>query len=89
VAISNDDTLRRRMLRVQRELTGDVIDACARLIGPDVARDRLESTFWLTIHMVRGSTLDEMLGRDPQRRKQILADWTRLAQVALEGGPSV
>jgi AcrR family transcriptional regulator len=83
VAISNDDTLRRRMLRVQRELTGDLIDACARLIGPDVARDRLESTFWLTIHMVRGSTLDEMLGRDPQRRKQTLADWTHLAQVAL------
>ena len=86
VAISNDDTLRRRMLRVQRELTADLIDTCARLIGPDVARDRLESAFWLTIHMVRGSTLDEMLGRDPQRSKQILADWTHLAQVALDGG---
>jgi AcrR family transcriptional regulator len=86
VAISNDDTLRRRMLRVQRELTADLIDTCARLIGPDVPRDRLESAFWLTIHMVRGSTLDEMLGRDPQRRKQILADWTRLAQVALGSG---
>jgi len=83
VDISNDDALRRRMLRVQRELTADVIDTCARLIGPDVARDRLESTFWLTIHMVRGSTLDEMLGRDLQRRKQILADWTHLAQLAL------
>ena len=87
VAISNDDTLRRRMLRVQRELTGDLIDACAQLIGPDVARDRLESTFWLTIHMVRGSTLDEMLGRDPQRRKQTLADWTRLAEVSLHEQP--
>src|ERR1700758_2031772 len=87
VAISNDNTLRRRMLRVQRELTGDLIDTCARLIGPDVARDRLESTFWLTIHMVRGSTLDEMLGRDPQRRKQTLADWTRLAEVALHEQP--
>src|ERR1700740_2857506 len=87
VAISNDNTLRRRMLRVQRELTGDLIEACARLIGPDVARDRLESTFWLTIHMVRGSTLDEMLGRDPQRRKQTLADWTHLAQVALREPP--
>jgi AcrR family transcriptional regulator len=83
VAISNDKTLRRRMLRVQRELTAISIDTCARLIGPNVARDRLESTFWLTIHMVRGSTLDEMLGRDPQRRKQILADWTHLAQLAL------
>ena len=83
VAISNDDALRRHMLRVQRELTADLIDTCARRIGPDVPRERLESTFWLTIHMVRGSTLDEMLGRDLQRRKQILADWTRLAQVAL------
>jgi AcrR family transcriptional regulator len=88
VAIGNDDALRRRMLGVQRELTADLIDACAGLIGPDVPRDRLESTFWLTIHMVRGSTLDEMLGRDLQRRKQILADWTRLAQVALSDGSS-
>lgn len=87
VAISNDDALRRRMLRVQRELTADLIDTCARLIGPDVPHDRLESAFWLTIHMVRGCTLDEMLGRDLQRRKQIFADWTRLAQVALSDGP--
>jgi AcrR family transcriptional regulator len=88
VAISNDDTLRRRMLRVQRELTADLIDACARLIGPDVARDRLESTFWLTIHIVRGSTLDDMLGRNPQHRKQILADWTHLVEGALSDGPA-
>jgi hypothetical protein len=39
--------------------------------------------------MVRGSTLDEMLGRDLQRRKQILADWTRLAQLALSDGPAI
>jgi hypothetical protein len=37
--------------------------------------------------MELGSTLDEMLGRDPQRRKQTLADWTRLARVALREPP--
>ncbi|MFB7877880.1 TetR family transcriptional regulator [Nocardia sp. NPDC056064] len=83
VGIANDAALRREMLRVQHDLTVELLDRCAELIAPDIARERLESTFWLTIDLVRGATLDEMVGRDRARRKQVLADWTTLAETAL------
>ncbi|WP_067820701.1 TetR/AcrR family transcriptional regulator [Nocardia inohanensis] len=81
VGIANDKELRREMLRVQHELTVELLDACAARI--DVSRERLEAAFWLTINLVRGATLDEMVGRDRLRRKQVLADWTRLAEQLL------
>ncbi|MFD3744419.1 TetR/AcrR family transcriptional regulator [Nocardia sp. NPDC058633] len=83
VGIANDAALRREMLRVQHELTVELLDRCAGLIDHDIARERLESTFWLTVNLVRGATLDEMVGRDRVRRKQVLADWTALAEIAL------
>lgn len=83
VGIANDAALRREMLRVQHELTVELLDRCAGLIDPAITGERLESTFWLTINLVRGATLDEMVGRDRVRRKQVLADWTTLAEIAL------
>ncbi|MFD6223925.1 TetR/AcrR family transcriptional regulator [Nocardia asteroides] len=83
VGIANDAPLRREMLRVQHELTVELLDRCAGLIDSAITRERLESTFWLTINLVRGATLDEMVGRDRVRRKQVLADWTALADLAL------
>ncbi|MFC9997384.1 TetR family transcriptional regulator [Nocardia sp. NPDC127526] len=77
VGIANDRELRRNMLRVQHDLTEELLDACAQRI--EVSRERLESAFWLTINLVRGATLDEMVGRDRLRRKQVLSDWARLA----------
>ncbi|MFD4460548.1 TetR/AcrR family transcriptional regulator [Nocardia sp. NPDC058480] len=83
VGIANDAALRREMLRVQHELTVELLDRCAGLINPAITGERLESAFWLTINLVRGATLDEMVGRDRVRRKQVLADWTALAEIAL------
>jgi len=83
VSIANEEDLRRNMLHVQHELTVQLLESCAELVGPDVPRDRLESAFWLTINLVRGTTVDEMLGRDADRRKRVLADWTALAAMAL------
>ncbi|AYF75421.1 TetR family transcriptional regulator [Nocardia yunnanensis] len=78
VGIANDRELRRSMLRVQHELTVELLEACGRFV--EAPRERLESAFWLTINLVRGATLDEMVGRDRLRRKQVLADWARLAE---------
>ncbi|MEU6585574.1 TetR family transcriptional regulator [Nocardia sp. NPDC046763] len=78
VGIANDKDLRRNMLRVQHDLTIELLDACGRFIV--APRERLEAAFWLTINLVRGATLDEMVGRDRLRRKQVLADWARLAE---------
>ncbi|MBF6133339.1 TetR family transcriptional regulator [Nocardia otitidiscaviarum] len=83
VGIANDRELRREMLRAQHELTTELLDACAARIDSGITTDRLESAFWLTINLVRGTTLDEMVGRDRARRKQVLADWTELADTVL------
>lgn len=85
VAIRHDDELRRHMLRIQHDLTQDVLAIAARLIEPRTSPDRLASTFWMTVTLVRGTVVDDMLGRNPQRRKEILARWTDLAAVALTG----
>ncbi|MEV6067647.1 TetR family transcriptional regulator [Nocardia sp. NPDC052001] len=77
VGIANEKELRRNMLRVQHDLTVELLDACGARI--EVPRARLESAFWLTINLVRGATLDEMVGRDRLRRKQVLAEWARIA----------
>jgi AcrR family transcriptional regulator len=84
VGIANDRDLRREMLRVQRDLTAELLDGCAARFGDRVPHDRLEPTFWLTINLVRGTTLDEMVDRDRARRKQVLADWTHLADISLD-----
>lgn len=83
VAIRHDDELRRHMLRIQHDLTQDVLAIAARLIEPRTSPDRLASTFWMTVNLVRGTVVDDMLGRNPQHRKEILARWTDLAGVAL------
>jgi hypothetical protein len=35
--------------------------------------------FWLTVNLNRGLALDAELGGDPQRRKQLLDEWKRIA----------
>ncbi|WP_338079826.1 TetR/AcrR family transcriptional regulator [Antrihabitans stalactiti] len=82
-SVGGEDDLRDNMLRAQRELTNGLLETCARLIGSDVATDRLETTFWLTINLVRGTTIDEMLRGADRRRKLMLAEWTSLAAVSL------
>jgi hypothetical protein len=85
VAIRHDDEPRWHMLRIQHDLTQDGLAIAARLIEPRTSRDRLASTFWMSVNLVRGTVVDDMLGRNPQHRKEILARWTDLAGVALTG----
>ncbi len=87
VGIANDRVLRREMLRAQHDLTLELLAACTDRIDPGIDSARIESAFWLTINLVRGTTLDEMVGRDRLRRKQVLADWTELAELALRRDP--
>jgi AcrR family transcriptional regulator len=83
VAIRHDDDLRKHMLRVQHDLTHDVLAIAEKLIGPRTSPDRLQGAFWMTINLVRGTIVDDMLGRNPAHRKEILTRWTDLAAVAL------
>jgi len=83
VAIRHDDDLRKDMLRVQHDLTHDVLALAETLIGPRTSPDRLRGAFWMTINLVRGTIVDDMLGRNPAHRKEIITHWTDLAAVAL------
>jgi hypothetical protein len=64
-AIRHDHELRRHMLRIQHDLTQDDLAIAARLIEPRTSPDRLASTFWMTVNLVRGTVVDDMLGRNP------------------------
>jgi AcrR family transcriptional regulator len=83
VAIRHEDDLREHMLRVQHDLTHDVLAIAEKLIGARTSLDRLQDAFWMTINLVRGTIVDDMLGRNPAHRKEMLARWTDLAAVAL------
>ena len=83
VAIRHDDDLHKHMLSVQHDLTHDVLAIAEKLIGPRTSPDRLHGAFWITINLVRGTIVDDMLGRNPQHRKEILTRWTELAAIAL------
>jgi hypothetical protein len=66
----HDDELRRHMLRIQHDLTQDVLAIAARLIEPRTSPDRLASTFWMAVNLVRGTVIDDMLGRIPNTAKK-------------------
>lgn len=83
VAIRHDDDVRKHMLSVQHDLTHDVLAIASELIGPRTTPDRLQGAFWITVNLVRGSIVDDMIGRNPVRRKELLARWADLAAVAL------
>jgi AcrR family transcriptional regulator len=83
VAIRHDDGLRKHMLRVQHDLTHDVLAIASELIGPRTSPDRLQGAFWMTVNLVRGTIVDDMLGRNPAHRKEMLARWKDLAAMAL------
>ena len=84
VAIRNDEALRRHMLQVQTGLTQELLQLCTDLIGTNAPAQRLEPTFWMTLNLVRGTIVDEMLGRNAGRRRKIIAEWKRLASVSLQ-----
>ncbi|BAW08064.1 TetR/AcrR family transcriptional regulator [Nocardia seriolae] len=83
VAIRHDQEQAERMLRVPRDLAREVLEQAIALIGPEIPADNVEHAFWMTINFVRGTIVDDMLGRNPQRRKQMLEHWRTLAAVAL------
>jgi hypothetical protein len=45
----------------------------------DVPTARLDTLYWMTVNLTRGLAMDAMIGGDPVRRDQILAEWKRIA----------
>jgi AcrR family transcriptional regulator len=83
VASASDPELREHVVRVQRRLTRELLDVSIERRNPEVAADQVETLFWLTIYIVRGLILDEMIGGDPGRRQRVVETWKTLAENAL------
>ena len=78
VAARTDPELRTAIRPVDRALGHSTMEHIASVAG-DLPRERAETLFWLTVNLNRGLALDAELGGDPQRRKQLLDEWKRIA----------
>ena len=90
VAARTDPDLRATLLPMDRAL-GRATRALYRELGwragddgiTTVPAERLDTLFWLTVNLTRGLALDAMIGGDPARRAEILAEWKRIASNVL------
>ena len=90
VAARTDPELRATLLPMDRAL-GRATRALYRELGwradtdavTSVSAERLDTLFWLTVNLTRGLALDAMIGGDPARRAEILAEWKRIASDTL------
>ncbi len=89
VAARTDPELRATLQPVDRAL-GKATRALYRELGwrpasptetgiAEVAPERLDTVFWLTVNLTRGLALDAMIGGDPARREEMLTEWKRIA----------
>jgi AcrR family transcriptional regulator len=78
VAARTDAELRAAIRPVDRALGRSTLAHISQVAG-DLPKDRAELLFWLTVNLTRGLALDAELGGDPHRRRQLLAEWKRIA----------
>lgn len=86
VAARTDPELRAAIRPVDRALGRATMEHITAVAG-DLPRERAETLFWLTVNLTRGLALDAELGGDPQRRKQLLDEWKRIAVAFYRADP--
>ncbi len=83
VAARTDPELREAIRPVDRALGRSTLEHVTAVAG-DLPKERAEILFWLTVNLTRGLALDAELGGDPQRRRQLLDEWKRVAVMLYE-----
>ncbi len=78
VAARTDPELRAAIRPVDRALGRATLEHVTQVAG-ELPPERAEMLFWLTVNLTRGLALDAELGGDPQRRRQLLEEWKRIA----------
>ncbi|MEV6911802.1 TetR/AcrR family transcriptional regulator [Amycolatopsis sp. NPDC051071] len=78
VAARTDPELREAIRPVDKALGRSTLEHITAIAG-DLPKERAEILFWLTVNLTRGLALDAELGGDPQRRRQLLDEWKRVA----------
>jgi AcrR family transcriptional regulator len=79
VAARTDPELRGALLPVDRALGRATLEFYRATAWRDVPPSRLDTLYWMTVNLTRGLAMDAMIGGDPVRRDQILAEWKRIA----------
>jgi AcrR family transcriptional regulator len=90
VAARTDPELRAAIRPVDRALGRATLEHVTQVAGA-LPPERAEMLFWLTVNLTRGLALDAELGGDPQRRRQLLEEWKRIAVLLYQDaavGPS-
>lgn len=83
MAASTDPELRASLLPVERELGRMALGLFRDYAGVGVDNQTATTLYWLTVNLVRGLALDEMLGGDGRRRAALLASWKAIAAATL------
>jgi len=78
VAARTDPELRAAIRPVDRALGRATLEHVTQVAG-ELPPERAEMLFWLTVNLTRGLALDAELGGDPNRRRQLLDEWKRIA----------
>lgn len=78
VAARTDPELRAAIRPVDRALGRATLEHVTEVAG-ELPPERAEMLFWLTVNLTRGLALDAELGGDPNRRRQLLEEWKRIA----------
>ena len=78
VAARTDPELRAAIRPVDRALGRATLEHVTQVAG-ELPPGRAELLFWLTVNLTRGLALDAELGGDPNRRRQLLDEWKRIA----------
>jgi AcrR family transcriptional regulator len=84
IAARTDAELRESLRPVDRALGRSTLELYQSFAG-ELAPERVETLFWLTVNLIRGLAVDAEIGGDPARRAQLLDEWKRIAVAVYDG----
>ncbi|MYS87623.1 TetR family transcriptional regulator [Embleya scabrispora] len=89
VAAAQDDTLRAKVLPLDRRLCAAMYDVAVDLLGADVSRPGVPAAVEGVLSLARGLGIRELLTDDQARRRAIIRQWaTYLDTVLTDRGPA-
>lgn len=87
-AAREDEELRRALVAAERQLHADIFKSFRELFGPLITQlPAFEEALELSIHFMSGLAMTSTLHQDPERLRQLLAQWRQVFVRALESAP--
>jgi AcrR family transcriptional regulator len=79
VAARTDPELHGALLPIDRTLGRATVNLFRDVAWRDSPAERMDTLYWLTVHLTRGLALDAMIGGDETRRNHLLDEWKHVA----------